>query len=186
MKRSTNPAVFLLMTTIAAISCLVSCGSENSQKKQDSLSEELIEIYHADQDIAMTVGSIADAIRVGEDLDSTVYNYVGILTDGEGTPLYTDSEYYPGQWEVLVVKNDSAVVRNLKSGTLMVNALKDYVTQSLDINDRNIIESHDIDNDSIIENTVYAFQGGKLRFELLEEDTPLGEEGPFLSISLYK
>lgn len=183
LKFSNALSAFLASVVIIA---LYSCSGNKTEQVKDSIPEEASESYHADQDIAMTVASIADAIRVGEALDSTVYNYVGVLTDGEGTPLYTDSEYYPGQWEVVVVENDSAVVRNLNSGTLMVEALQNYITESLALNDQNIIETEDVDEDNIIENTVYSFDGGKIRFELLKEDTPLGEEGPFLSISLYK
>ncbi len=64
---------------------------------------EATEYFHADNDIAMTVRSLADAIKVGEPLDSTEYDFNGVLTDGQGAPLYTDVQGSPGTWIVDVL-----------------------------------------------------------------------------------
>lgn len=53
-------------------------------------------MFHADNDIAMTVRSLVDAVRVGETLLPADYDFVGVLTDGQGTPLYTDVDGAPG------------------------------------------------------------------------------------------
>lgn len=164
---------------------LTDCTGSGKTSEADSAAAD--DVYqHADRDIAMTLGSLVDALRVGEPLDSTIYNYVGILTDGEGYSLYWDDYGYPGQWEVLVVNADSAVIRNLKSGDLRVGPLQNYISQSLEFDENNIKEVADPDGDDMIERTVYAFKGGMLKFELLEDNTPLGEEGPFLNISVVR
>lgn len=179
--------LFLRVMLAAVAGCAVSASltgcSKNGNNGSDSDQQDY---YHADRDIAMTLGSILDAVRVGEPLDSTVYNFVGVLTDGEGAPIYTDRDYYPGQWEVMVVTPDSAVVRNLNSGNIMVADLKNYIADNLDLDDDDICDAIDFDNDDIIEETVYSFEGGLLRFKILEENTPLDQEGPFLCISVSK
>ena len=72
----------MLMTSCGA-------GSHDSKGGTDSAYPDAEEEFHADNDIAMTVRSVADAIRVGETLDSVGYNFEGVLTDGIGRPLYT-------------------------------------------------------------------------------------------------
>ena len=122
------------MATGAAIAAVmtaaVSCGQ--SQHRDEAGEQEAIqEEYHADNDIAMTIRSLADALRVGEELDSTEYDYEGVLTDGQGRPLYTDVQGAPGIWQVDVVDSRTAMVRNIYLGDLLPGALEEYLAKSL-------------------------------------------------------
>lgn len=94
--------------TISIVSVLINACSHtaDNQDKGNVASPPAIivnEDFHADNDIAMTVRSLADAIKVGEPLDSTEYDFEGVLTDGQGTPLYTDVQGAPGVWVVDVL-----------------------------------------------------------------------------------
>ena len=87
-------------SAIAALVAMAACGGANggkdaAGKDSDSVFSASQQDFHADNDIAMTLGSIADAIRVGEPLDSATYSYTGVLTDGVGRPLYTDVDGTP-------------------------------------------------------------------------------------------
>lgn len=142
--------------------------------------------YHADNDIAMTVRSIADAIRVGEPLDTADYNFEGILTDGQGHPLYTDIQGAPGTWDVDVLSPTSAVIRNLYLGDLLPDDLESYLAGSLGVSDQNIIESNDYDDDDETTLTVYDLDGSYLRIETRSAIAPNGLEGPLMSIITTK
>ena len=140
--------------------------------------------YHADNDIAMIVRSIADAISVGEPLDSAEYDFEGILTDGQGAPLYTDVQGGPGVWVVDVLDTKNATLRNLYLGDLLPNDLEIYLLQTLHLTDEDKMEfnAHDAVNDEETNITVYDFEGGYLRFEIRSGIAPNGLEGPLLTI----
>lgn len=87
--------------TLGAASC-----SGNAHKKAQEETET--SDYHADNDIAMTLRSIIDAVNVGQKLDSAEYNFRGTLTDGTGRPLYTDIQGTPGAWEVKVTTPEAS------------------------------------------------------------------------------
>ncbi len=140
--------------------------------------------FHADNDIAMVVRSLADAIKVGEPLDSSLYNFEGVLTDGQGTPLYTDVQGAPGVWQIDVLDNKNVRIRNLYLGDLLPGDLQSYLVQSLRLNDSQPYmlvdkEATDEDDNEII---VYDFGGGYLCFEVKSAIAPNGLEGPLLSI----
>jgi len=160
--------------------CAMIAGCDNQQKNASRVATTPQEEYHADNDIAMTVKSIADAISVGEPLDSN-YNYEGILTDGQGTPLYTDLHGTPGAWRVDVIGDSEAVVRNLYLGDLLQNDLEAYIVTSLSLNEQPAPTDEEYDNQDILLRR-YAFNGGTITFETRYGMAPNGMEGPILKI----
>lgn len=142
------------------------------------------EYFHADNDIAMTVRSIADAIKEGEPLDSAEYDFEGVLTDGQGTPLYTDVQGSPGLWQVDVLDHNNVMIRNLYLGDLLPIDLRTYLLQSLRIDDTNRLDYtvHDAVDDDETEIAIYHSNGVYLRFEVRAGIAPNGLEGPQMSI----
>lgn len=172
-------SVVLILLTV--ISC--SKGVQTSERV-DSLPE--MGEFHADNDIAMTVRSLADAIKVGEPLDSTEYDYLGVLTDGQGTPIYTDVQGSPGVWVVDVLDDRNASIRNLYLGDLLPGDLESYLLQSLSLHGAAPLDI-ETPEDAIYDDTsieVYDFGGGFLRFETRSGIAPNGLEGPLLTIIL--
>ena len=175
----------------AAVVIILSAGCRHSSESgNDSFaSNEVPEAFtsdefHADNDIAMTIRSLADALKVGEPLDSTLYDFQGILTDGQGSPLYTDVQGSPGQWEVDVLDDRNVMIRNVYLGDLLPADLESYLLQSLRIDKESIMDftAHDAVDDDETEIAVYDFDGGYLRFEVRAGIAPNGLEGPMLSI----
>lgn len=166
---------------------LVSCngekttGAEKSDTAAVATNDE--EYFHADNDIAMTVRSIVDAIRVGEKLDTTDYNFNGILTDGSGRPLYTTTQGHPGIWDVDVLSSTSAVVRNEDVGDLLPEDLEQYLTYNLDLSKSDIIDSLEYHGAEGAETTVYGFDGGYLRIDVRNTAAANGLEGPLVRIT---
>lgn len=127
--------------------------------------------YHADYDIAMTMRSLTDAIAVGETLDSTEYNFKGILTDGTGYPLYTALEGIPGEWSVEVVSGDRVVITNSQSGNISAEDIESYVADCLDLDNEDLVasdESETPEGDRL--RTVYDFGAGLIEFESVGKD----------------
>lgn len=173
---------YFIILIFSSFILIGSCTPENEKKNSDSSDNPPIEIYHADNDIAMTLRSLIDAIRVEEPLDSTDYDFEGVLTDGEGRPLYTDIQGSPGEWQVDVLSPTSVVLRNIYLGDLLPDDLQSYVEQSLALSPEDIIETDDYCDDDQTTTTVYNFQGGYLRFETRAAVAPNGLEGPLISI----
>lgn len=148
----------------------------------DSLAS--VDDYHADNDIAMTVRSIVDALTVGEPLDTLEYNFEGVLTDGEGHPLYTDIQGSPGLWEVDVINPSSAVIRNVYLGDLLPDDLETYLASSLSLSPANLVESEEYDDDEDTSLVVYDLQRLELRIETRAAVAPNGLEGPLITIRL--
>ncbi|MBD5271956.1 MAG: hypothetical protein HDS42_01580 [Bacteroides sp.] len=138
--------------------------------------------YHADNDIAMTIRSIADAINQGEQLDSIDYNFEGVLTDGTGHPLYTDVQGAPGAWSIKVKSPVAVAIKNLYLGDLLPEALETYVTQSLGLDNSNIVDTSKFRKDDLDKLVIYHFNGGYLIFETRTALTPTGKEGPLITI----
>ncbi|MCM1153341.1 MAG: hypothetical protein NC328_06790 [Muribaculum sp.] len=123
---------------------LTSCSGRSHHSPSDSA--ETVTDLHADYDIAMTVRSITDALNVGERLDSASYNFRGILTDGSGRPIYTDTIGNPGAWTIKVVGADSAVITSLYPGDLLPLELTSYIVESvhaLPSPDSTLYQAHD-------------------------------------------
>lgn len=176
----------LLVAILLILSVSVSCrrNPSASESSDSSASDSAsVEEYYADNDIAMTVKSIADAINVGEPLDSASYTFEGVLTDGQGTPLYTDIQGSPGQWRVVVVREDHAIIRNLYLGDLLPDYLKGYITQSLALSADNAISSEEEDGEDIDEEC-YSIGNGIIRFITRSVAAPNGQEGPLMIIEL--
>lgn len=172
----------------ASIALLTSCSGRPEPQNSDTDSDSAVatDEYHADNDIAMTVRSIVDALRVGEPLDTTDYNFEGILTDGQGHPLYTDIQGTPGLWEVDVISPTSVVIRNVNIGDLLPDYLESYVAGSLSLTADNVIETAEYDDDEETQLSVYDFDGGYLRFETRASVAQNGLEGPLMSIIATK
>lgn len=164
---------------------LTGCGPKKSADESNVTPQGEEDTFHADNDIAMTVRSIADAIRVGEPLDTADYNFEGILTDGSGRPLYTDMLGSPGTWDIDVLTAQSVVIRNNSVGDLLPDDLMHYIAESLDINDSNILSTDVsvLDDDDEAERVVYDFGGGYLRFDIRASTATNGLEGPLITIT---
>lgn len=169
---------------VVVLAMLASCTSGQSEH-HDSDSATVTTEFHADNDIAMNVRSIIDAINVGQPLDSADYNYTGILTDGNGTPLYTDVQGAPGIWEIKVLTDKSAVIRNLYLGDLLPDELVQYVLETLAIEDIPLLEAEDgkkgLDNIA-----VYKSGATDIFIERQTAKAANGSEGPLLKIILRR
>ena len=176
------------MATVGLFATVMSTGCSHSDRKAPADSDTAVVAYHmvdeyvAENDIAMTVRSIVDAISVGESLDTAEYNYNGILTDGEGVPLYTDIQGNPGEWEVDVLSNNSVRIHNLYLGDLLPKDLMEYITTALSLSESNLCASDEYEDDDETYLEVYNFGSGSIRFETREAYAPNGLEGPLMSI----
>lgn len=188
VSRRAKPALFdiIILLCLLLSSCSNGGGKgDNAYGASDSVSVEkhTESAYHADNDIAMTILSVTDAFRQGEMLDSTDYNFEGILTDGLGHPLYTDIQGAPGIWQVEVTSPESLSIRNLYLGDLLPEALESYVTQSLGLSESNLVDPATLMFTDGAAVSAYHFPGGILRFETRTALTPAGQEGPLMTIS---
>ena len=171
------------LTTFVPLSMLlVSCSGNGGSRQGDS--DTLgTDGFHADNDIAMVVSSLADAIGMGENLDSTDYAYEGILTDGTGRQLYTDMQGMPGRWTVEVVDTACAVIRNTKIGDLDTDDLQNYVTSALLLEPSDIYIARDFKGRT---QSVYTIPGGYLVMTSQNDTTSTGMIGQFVSIMVMK
>ncbi len=167
---------------------IVSC--RNSSSSADTSAADTLSAYnddyHADNDIAMTLRSITDALSVGEPLDTLDYNFEGVLTDGAGHPLYTDIQGTPGTWEVDVISPTSAVIRNIYLGDLLPEDLESYIASNLNLTQENIVESSDFDDDDETQLVVYNLGNCTLRIETRAAVAPNGLEGPLMRITALR
>lgn len=171
-----------LFATIILIVSLSACSRAKENASEDT--RQQTEEFHADNDIAMTVRSLADAINVGEPLDSADYDFEGILTDGQGRPLYTDIHGNPGEWSIQVTSPKSAVIRNMFQGDLLSEDLQDYLVQSLNLSEENEIVSDEYDDDDETEMDAFDFGNGTIRFERRKALANNGVETIYLNIVL--
>lgn len=172
------------ISTILFVEC-TSAGSKESTPSDSSSAKEIAySEYVADYDIAMTIRSIVDAISIGEPLDTAEYNYTGVLTDGRGTPLYTDIQGSPGEWQIDVMNESSVRIHNVYLGDLMPQYLSDYITESLQLDSANQVETDEYayDDDTYVE--LYDFGSGDIRIETRTAYASNGLEGPLMSIVL--
>ncbi|MDE6296587.1 MAG: hypothetical protein K2L89_01965 [Muribaculaceae bacterium] len=185
LMRLSAPLFSLFLTFIILLS---SCGKgSSSDNGKDSLQDSVAKVnaaetFHADNDIAMTLKSVIDALNQGEELDSIDYNYEGILTDGTGHPLYTDIQGTPGVWAISVENPETLVIKNIYLGDLLPDALKSYILQSLGLETDNIMEQSKFKNVDSSDSNVYHINGAYLIFKTDTAMTPAGQEGPLMSI----
>lgn len=162
---------------------LWSCSGTGKNSATDTT---YVDEYHADHDIAMTLSSITDAIRVGEPLDSTDYDFSGILTDGQGHPLYTDVQGLPGKWDIDVINPTQVEISNIALGDLLPADLESYITATLGLSGSNIIEIRTPEENDNAELTIYDFNGGFLRIETRTDTTSSGLEAPRMHITISR
>lgn len=166
-------------------------GCSRSNRKaaiadSDTVATAPAEYYHADNDIAMTVRSLVDALSIGERLDSVNYDFKGVLTDGQGRPLYTDITGTPGIWEVDVTSPTSAVIRNTNIGDLLPWDLEHYLVQTLNLDESDMIPpSPEVPSDADIHRVEYDFGSGFLRIETRKVIAD-GMEGALMNITTAK
>lgn len=163
---------------------LFGCGQANDNNKIDKdtlVDSSAVEEYVAENDIAMTMRSIIDCISVGEPLDTADYNFNGVLTDGEGMPLYTDLQGNPGEWEIDVTSDKSVRIHNLYLGDLLPEHLTNYLTLSLNLTD-SISANADMEDDEDTTTEIYHFESGDIRIQTRDAYAPNGLEGPLMSI----
>lgn len=160
-----------------------SCGHTAGSQTDTASAIGQADAYHADNDIAMTVRSITDAIRVGEPLDTADYNFEGILTDGEGRPIYIDMSGAPGLWDIDVLSPTKVVIRNLAVGDLLPEDLESYLLANLGLSHENYIDSLGYRSPSGAESAVYDFEGGYLRIDVHDSRSATGLEGAMVSIT---
>ena len=182
--------IYLTAATLLISAFLIPATSCSNAKKRnadsDSLSLQDSQLsLHADNDIAMTIRSIVDAINMGEELDSAFYSYEGVLTDGQGKPLYTDMEGAPGLWSVNVTGPQNVSIRNIRPGDLLPEQLCAYIAESIGLTDDDLITTRSYKDKKPAPHTnvkVYDFGKGIIHFENRMEATASGSESPVLSI----
>ncbi|MDE5814208.1 MAG: hypothetical protein K2H72_07980 [Muribaculaceae bacterium] len=164
---------------------LVSCGNRTSPVGPGQEKPEESQ-FHADNDIAMTVCSLVDAVRVGERLDSADYGFEGILTDGQGTPLYTDIEGNPGEWTVKVINDEEARISNLHLGDLMTEDLRNYILGALNLNGADLVTAYV--NPADEQEFIWLYDIGDVQVAFSETlvKTPSDLEGIIMSVSVFK
>lgn len=174
----------LLMVSVMLV-VLVSCGNKVAGiNNESSMPDD--SPFHADNDIAMTVCSLVDALRVGERLDTADYNFDGILTDGQGTPLYTDIEGNPGEWQVRVVNDEEASISNLHLGDLMTEDLRNYIIGALNLNSADLVTAYI--NPADEQEFIWLYDIGDVNVSFSETlvKTPSDLEGIIMSIAVFR
>lgn len=164
---------------------LVACGNKASIVGLDPAQTEETP-FHADNDIAMTVSSLVDAVRVGEPLDSADYNFQGILTDGQGTPLYTDIEGNPGEWAVMVISDDEARISNLQLGDLLTEDLRNYITGSLNLKEADLATAYV--NPADEQEFIWLYDIGDVQIAFSETLVKMEDDldGVIMAVSVFK
>lgn len=184
------PSLYLLPFLLTAILGLAfsSCTFTNTKSDSDSANNdsssmvELPAVYHADNDIAMMLHSVADALHQEEELDSLDYNYEGILTDGTGRSLYTDVQGAPGAWSIRVENPNSIAIKNIYLGDLLPDALQAYILESFELNTDDVVDTSKFKNKNLKEAQIYYNDGVYLIFQTQTSSTSTGKEGPLMTI----
>lgn len=180
-------AVIGMVGLVGLMFCVTSgCRKGNGNNTSGSLENDTVDHYHADLDIAMMVRSMVDAVKVGEAFDNQ-YDYTGLLTDGQGVPLYTDLTGAPGEWEVCVISPSEIILKNLKVGDLLTDDLRQYIAAELRLPDADIVEQIDTNEDNENEIVTYDFGTGLLRFETTDTVSSISSENKakMLCIQIY-
>lgn len=162
-----------------------SCSGKDASTHQDTVVKQESQ-FHADNDIAMTVRSLVDAVRVGETLMPEDYDFEGVLTDGQGTPLYTDVEGAPGEWTVRVISGEEADISNRNVGDLMYEDLRAYILVALNLNDADLVSAYR--NPQNEDELIYHYDTGDIdiNFSTLPATTSAGLEGTLMTIRISK
>lgn len=180
-----NKATQTLPTLLVAGTMMVSVACNRNHGSAPGPQED----FHADNDIAMTVSSVADAIEVDEPLTSEDYDFEGVLTDGQGSPLYTAEDGTPGRWTVRVMAPDRLEISNTLRGDLLAASLRQYLSASLGTGDPVWTQS---DEDEELgrrrDRAVYLLGRTVMEIETVDsiapEEEPQPDEGPMVTITL--
>lgn len=170
-----------------AIALLATACTSNNQKSDDSVKDSVNTTatqpaFHADNDIAMIILSMVDAIKVGEKLDSMRYNNKEqVLTDGQGTPLYMDIQDAPGAWNIKIISPQHAIISNLYLGDLTPEFLQQYITSTLKLDSTMIVKDR-LETDDESRLVVYDFSGGYIGFDSKQTKAKNGKDGPLMHI----
>lgn len=164
----------------ASVASVMLLGACNNGSKKPTESETA---FHADDDIAMVVRSLADAINVGENLNPDDYNFTGVLTDGTGRPLYTDLQGLPGEWSIEVVDSTMATVRSTKIGDLATADLQSYLAGALQVDTADVYVARDFNGRA---QSIYNIPGGYLVMTTQTDTTATGLTGERMSITLRR
>ncbi len=163
--------------------------SNGKIEKVEPLEPEPEEIYHADNDIIMTLRSVMDAFAGGDTIARADYDFDGILTDGEGRPLYTDTSGGPGEWEVKVSGPREIRLSNVNLGDLMPAQLEVYLIDNLSLKEitaqpsagsvkrrRSLADGGEL--------RTYSADSCRLEYYVRPARTATGKEGPLVTITL--
>lgn len=142
IKHKLHPRCLIYGAILTPALLLVGCGGSTRTADTDTLGRPSPApvAFHADNDIAMVVRSLCDALAVGEPFDSAAYNYTGVLTDGAGAPLYIDRHNNPGAWRITILSPTHAEIDNIHDGDLVASDLAAYVAQCLNLTPDDQIE----------------------------------------------
>lgn len=163
-----------------ALLILMSCSGNGKKGGNDSTPPA---VFHADYDIAMIVSSLADAINVGECLDTADYNFTGVLTDGTGRPLYSTLAGHPGRWRIEVTDTSSARIRNLEIGDLMVDDLREYLVSALHLEEAREYVGRDFKDRRQM---IYSIPNGYLLFTEQRDTTAADSAARYVSIIIRR
>lgn len=166
--------------------------SNGKVEKVEPLEPEPVEEYHADNDIAMTLRSVIDSFASGDTIAVEDYRFTGVLTDGEGRPLYTDTSGGPGEWDVDVIGPAELKISNLHLGDLMPGQLERYLIDNLGLTeivpeetakgrgvrkrDRRISDGGEV--------RLYSADSCRLEYYVRPAYTATGKEGPLVTITV--
>lgn len=165
---------------------VTSCGAGDKGKEEKGDDATVSDEFHADNDIAMIVRSVADAISYREPLDPLNYNIDGVLTDGQGRPIYTNLHGVPGKWDIDAVTDSSLTIRNVELGDLVPDDLEQYIVSSFAEGTTQLVDSL---TESVAEGHathVYDCMGGRLRFEVHQVKTPSDATAAMMIISISR
>lgn len=142
------------------------------------------EPFVSDNDIAMTVRSVADAINVGEAIDSLDYSFKGVLTDGSGMPLFTNMDGLPGEWEVEVVSPSVVQIRNVNTGDLISENLVGYISAALQLDDDDTLQLVSTREHADHKVSVFTFGKGTITIESQPGEDSSGSTGEKMLITM--
>ena len=171
--------IFTLLIYSLLPTFLASCGHTGQNSATDTQTAQT-ETFHADTDVAMVIRSVADAIRVGENLYADNYNYTGVLTDGTGRPLYSDLNGLPGIWRVEVADSTHVTVSNTSVGDLAASDLATYVSDALGSGTNPPERRLDVSGHTV---DLYHYDWGDMAYEV-RNDTTGGIVGNMVTITL--
>ena len=181
--------VLLSLGIMLTLSSCRYAGSSDSDSTEGVGTDSVIstaepEPFIANNDIGMTVKSVANTINIGERLDSTDFNFEGVLTDGIGMPLFTDLQGMPGQWEIEVVDSTELRIRNTNAGNLRPHELLEYLSTTLGDGGTEMQPVEEMDRG---DTHIQIYRYGRTELSVQTRPQQIGETGevaPIMEITL--